>query len=76
MIKFAIAEIKNINRNFTIFAQLAILNKQKKVIQALIKTHTNRKIENTFDDFVVKKKLSLIIFLQYDLNLIFLNSSC
>ena len=59
--------MKDINWNPAAFAELAIPNKQKEVIQALAEAYISRETDHTFDDFIVGKGLGLIILLQYGL---------
>lgn len=61
---------------FRIFRSTREFFQTKKIIQTLIEAHISRKSNCTFDDFVMKKKLNLIILLQYDFSIFFTNLYC
>ncbi|ELR03570.1 hypothetical protein GMDG_06228 [Pseudogymnoascus destructans 20631-21] len=62
-LEFAIADISGISWNESLFNQLAIPDKSKKLIEALTTAQSSGKTKYTFDDFVEGKGRGLIMLL-------------
>ena len=61
--EFAVADISEISWNESLFNQLAMPSKSKKLIEALTTFQSGEKVKYTFDDFVVGKGRGLIMLL-------------
>ena len=61
--EFAVADIPEISWNESLFNQLAMPSKSKKLIEALTTFQSGGKVKYTFDDFVVGKGRGLIMLL-------------
>ncbi|KFZ15463.1 hypothetical protein V501_02714 [Pseudogymnoascus sp. VKM F-4519 (FW-2642)] len=62
-LEFAVADISEISWNESLFNQLAMPSKSKKLIEALTTFQSGEKVKYTFDDFVVGKGRGLIMLL-------------
>ncbi|KFY02063.1 hypothetical protein V490_00656, partial [Pseudogymnoascus sp. VKM F-3557] len=62
-LEFAVADISEISWNESLFNQLAMPSKSKKLIEALTTFQSGGKVKYTFDDFVVGKGRGLIMLL-------------
>ncbi|KFY28793.1 hypothetical protein V491_00286, partial [Pseudogymnoascus sp. VKM F-3775] len=63
LVEFAVADISGISRNKSLFNQLAIPYKSKKLIEALTMSQSSGKTKYMFDDFVEGKGRGLIMLL-------------
>jgi hypothetical protein len=63
LVEFAVADISGISWNESLFNQLAIPYKSKKLIEALTTSQSSGKTKYTFDDFVEGKGRGLIMLL-------------
>lgn len=63
LVEFAVADISGISWNESLFNQLAIPYKSKKLIEALTMSQSSGKTKYTFDDFVEGKGCGLIMLL-------------
>lgn len=61
IVEFAVADIKEIAWNPSLFDHLAIQPQKKKLIQALTKSHISQTTGPSFDDFVAGKGQGLIM---------------
>ena len=64
-VEFAVADLSDISWNESLFHQLAISSKPKKLIEALTTFQSSRKAKYAFDDFVEGKGRGLIVLLKY-----------
>ncbi|KAH8797832.1 hypothetical protein F5884DRAFT_825515 [Xylogone sp. PMI_703] len=60
-LEFAIDDIADINWNASLIKHLAISDKNKRLIQALVTSHVNQVSDHSFDDFVAGKGQGLIM---------------
>lgn len=64
-VEFVVNDIKEIVWNSSSFENLTILIAKKKIITTLVKTHIFRAFNDTFNNFIEKKRQGLITLLQY-----------